>query len=211
MARLFALLAWLAGQSPLPTESLNRFVYVESPSEVLVTVRAGCTGCAWGESGREAAALRVLVNGRYSQHILLYRGEAPADYRISLGTLTPGRHRLTVERDPALSARGVGRVSIDLPKIDRLLRGQSTGSTAPSMAPILYARANTIGGFTDVPLLMWYEMVTTPRGWQFRYSVVFSNEDGGTATDRLMATWGRTTDIEYVYGVEVDEHDNVLA
>ena len=63
MARLLALLAWLAlaGQSPLPTESLNRFVYVESPSEVVVTVRAGCTGCAWGESGREAAALRVLV------------------------------------------------------------------------------------------------------------------------------------------------------
>ena len=29
MARLFALLAWLAGQSPLATESLNRFLYVE--------------------------------------------------------------------------------------------------------------------------------------------------------------------------------------
>ena len=55
--------------------------------------------------------------------------------------------------------------------------------------------------------LMWYEMVPTPRGWQFRYSVIFSNEDGGTATDRLMATWGRTTDIEFVYGVEVDDHD----
>ena len=38
----------------------------------------------------------------------------------------------------------------------------------------------------------------------FRYSVIFTNEDGGTPTDRLMATWGRTTDIEYVYSVEVD-------
>ena len=73
------------------------------------------------------------------------------------------------------------------------------------MAPILYARANTVGEFTDVPMLMWYEMETTSRGWRLRYSVVFSNEDGGTATDRLMATWGRTTDIEYVYGVEVDD------
>jgi hypothetical protein len=34
--------------------------------------------------------------------------------------------------------------------------------------------------------------------------VVFSNEDGGTPPDRLMATWGRVTDIEYVYGVELD-------
>jgi hypothetical protein len=43
--------------------------------------------------------------------------------------------------------------------------------------------------------------------------VIFTNEDGGTPADRLMATWGRTTDIEYVYSVEVDatgktlEHD----
>jgi len=210
-ARLFAILAWLAGQAPLATESLNRFVYVESPSEVAVTVHAGCRGCAWGETGREAAALRVLVNGKYSQHILLYRGEAPADYRVSLGTLSPGRYRLTIERDPALSARAAGRVSIEIPKIDYLVKGRSTDFTAQSMAPILYARANTVGGFTDVPLLMWYEMAPTPRGWQFRYSVVFSNEDGGTATDRLMATWGRTTDIEYVYGVEVDDQDKVLA
>ena len=34
--------------------------------------------------------------------------------------------------------------------------------------------------------------------------MIFTNEDGGTPTDRLMATWGRTTDIEYIYSVEVD-------
>ena len=79
------------------------------------------------------------------------------------------------------------------------------------MAPILYARPNTVGKFTDLPLLMWYEVVPTPRGRQYRYSVIFSNEDGGTQTDRLMATWGRTTDIEFVYGVEVDERDRILA
>ena len=41
-------------------------------------------------------------------------------------------------------------------------------------------------------------------GTRLRYSVVFSNEDGGTPADRLLATWGRLTDIEYVYGVELD-------
>src|SRR5207245_331063 len=30
-------------------------------------------------------------------------------------------------------------------------------------------------------------------------------EDGGTPIDRLMATWGRATDIEYVYSVELDD------
>jgi hypothetical protein len=40
--------------------------------------------------------------------------------------------------------------------------------------------------------------------------VVFSNEDGGTPPDRLMATWGRLTDIEFVYGVERDRDGAVL-
>jgi hypothetical protein len=79
------------------------------------------------------------------------------------------------------------------------------------MAPIVYARPNTVGKFSDVPLLMWYEIEPTPRGRQYRYSVIFSNEDGGTKTDRLMATWGRTTDIEFVYGVEVDAAGKILA
>ena len=59
IAGLFALLAWVAGQSPLATESLNRFLYVESPSEVVVTVRAGCTRLRLGRkrpgSGRACA------------------------------------------------------------------------------------------------------------------------------------------------------------
>ena len=38
------------------------------------------------------------------------------------------------------------------------------------------------------------------------YSVVWSNEDGGTGASAglLMAQWGRTTDIEWIYRVEVD-------
>ena len=68
-----------------------------------------------------------------------------------------------------------------------------------------------MGKFTDVPVFMWYEIVPVPQGRQFRYSVIFTNEDGGTATDRLMATWGRTTDIEYVYGATLDAAGNVIA
>jgi hypothetical protein len=38
-------------------------------------------------------------------------------------------------------------------------------------------------------------------GDSLQYTIVFSNEDGGTSTRALMARWGRTTDIEYVYRV----------
>jgi hypothetical protein len=205
---VMALIARLAA-SPA-TDTFSRGFEVAAAGEAVAIVRAGCVACAWGETGREAAALRVFVDGKYSQHILLARGEAPSDYRITLGAMASGRHRLTIDRDPALSAGGAGPATIDVPDIS-VLAGGGDEATAQSMAPILHARANTVGRFTDLPLVMWYEIVPTPRGRRFRYSVIFSNEDGGTATDRLMATWGRTTDIEFVYGVEIDGDGRILA
>ncbi len=153
MTSLVALLLWLTAAGPA-IDRFTRSFDVAVPAEVIAVVRAACARCAWGESGREAAALRLSVDGNYSQHLLIARGEALAEYRVTLGAFAAGPHRLTIERDPALSARGAGQV---------------------------------------------------------RYSVIFTNEDGGTATDRLMATWGRTTDIEFVYGVELDAGGRVLS
>src|SRR5712691_4326344 len=209
-ALVTALVTALISMAPVAPDHFGRGFVAAAAGEAIATVRAGCTGCAWGETRREAAALRVFVDGRYSQHLLLSRGETVADYRITLGAVAPGRHRLTIERDTALSARAAGPATIDVPDVSILSRG-SDEFTAQSMAPILYARPNTVGRFTDLPLVAWYEIVPTPRGRQFRYSVIFSNEDGGTATDRLMATWGRTTDIEFVYGVEIDGGGRIVA
>ena len=209
-ALVTTLVTALISIAPAARDHYGRGFVAAAAGEAIATVRAGCAGCAWGETGREAAALRVFVDGRYSQHLLLSRGETVADYRITLGAVAPGRHRLTIDRDPTLSAVGAGSAAIDVPDVSILSRG-SDDFTAQSMAPILYARPNTVGRFTDLPLVAWYEIVPTPRGRQFRYSVIFSNEDGGTATDRLMATWGRTTDIEFVYGVEVGGDGRILA
>src|SRR5207247_7691110 len=49
-------------------------------------------------------SLRLAVDSRYSQHVLLARGKGLADYAVTLGALDPGRHRLTVELDSTLSA-----------------------------------------------------------------------------------------------------------
>ncbi len=51
-----------------------------------------------------------------------------------------------------------------------------------------------------MPLLMYYE-VSHPgaREVQVTYTVIFTNEDGGTPTAALMARWGRAADIEWVY------------
>ena len=202
-------LAMLAAAAAPAVDRYEQTFELAKEGEVAATVRAGCAGCAWGESGREAAALRLAVDGVYSQHLLLARGAAPAEYRITVGTLAAGSHRLSIERDAALSAKQAGAATIEVDDIRAI--GDREQALAQSMAPVLYARENTVGKFTDLPILMWYEVAPTPRGRQFRYSVIFTNEDGGTATDRLMATWGRTTDIEFVYGVEIDAAGRILA
>ncbi len=204
-----ALFAWL---TPIAAQDhYQRGFMATYGGEATATVRASCTGCDWGEAGRESVALKVMLDGKYSQHLQLVRGDATADYHVALGHVAKGFHRLTIDRDPALTAPGAGPATIDVPDVSFYKLGQSADYTALSMAPILYARENTVGKFTDLPLLMWYEVEPTRRGRQYRYSVIFSNEDGGTQTDRLMATWGRTTDIEFVYGVEVDAAGQILA
>ena len=70
-------------------------------------------------------------------------------------------------------------------------------------APVLFPRANTLGKFTDVPLMVYAEQLREGADDILQYTVIFSNEDGGTSTRALMARWGRTTDIEYVYRVNL--------
>ncbi len=192
---------------PLPVDQTFR---ASAAGEGVAVIHASCTPCDWGVEGREAAAARVLIDGKYSQHVLLARGAEDADYHISLGRIEAGEHRIRIEADPALSAKQAGEANVS--RVDIVvITPAGDDYVAQSMAPVLYARPNTVGRFTDLPVFVWYEIVPVPRGRQFRYSVIFTNEDGGTATDRLMATWGRTTDIEFVYGVTLDRAGKIVA
>ncbi len=178
-------------------------------AEVIAAITAECEGCDWARAGHEASVLRLEVDGRYSQHLFLTRGAAAAEYRVMLGGLAAGRHDLTFKRDtgPWSSAPPSATISrVDFVQVGR----SSPQSAATELAPILYARPNTVGRFTDVPLVLWYESDQTERGSRIRYSVIFSNEDGGTPADRLLATWGRLTDLEYVYGIEFDHAGKVI-
>jgi len=193
-------------QPPLASQSFT----VDGSSEVVATLHAGCDGCDWGVAGREGAAVTISVDGRYREHVMLTRGEAESQYRVLLGRYPRGAHTITVAADSSATAPGVKAVHVS--RVDvTIVKAGDPSFEGLAHAPILQARPNTIGRFTDVPLLMWYETGPTPRGRQYRYSVIFSNEDGGTATDRLMATWGRTTDIEFVYGVELDANGLIVA
>jgi hypothetical protein len=206
IALLLALQAAPVSEAPLA----YRVFEAKQPGEAIAVVRASCERCDWAVEGREAAALRVSFDGRYSQHVLLARGSGTWEYHLTLGHVAPGTHRLFVHLDPALSARDPGKVTV-AGITSHVIPAGTDEHLAQAMAPFIYARPNTVGRFTDVPLLMWYEIVPVAGGRQFRYSTIFSNEDGGTTTDRLMATWGRTTDIEFIYGATVDAQGKVVA
>jgi hypothetical protein len=61
-----------------------------------------------------------------------------------------------------------------------------------------------------VPLLAWYEILREASQTIIRYSVIFTNEDGGTQTNALMARWGRTTDIELIYEARLDAQGKLV-
>ena len=179
-------------------------------AEAVAWITVDCGACAWDTTGSEAIVFAVTVDDRAPIHLPIVRG-GQAEYRLMLGAVSTGDHAIKIEQDPNLTAaalrgKAVARLDVEIEQIS------ATDSTyqAMSLAPFVYARPDTVGRFTDVPLLMWYEIEPTERGRRYRYSVIFSNEDGGTPADRLMATWGRTTDIEYVYSVEVDASGAIL-
>lgn len=181
-------------------------------AEAVARVTVNCEECAWEVAGREGVTLVVSLDDRAPIHLPVVR-TGSAQYEVMLGSVEAGPHTLRIEADANLTAPGLRRP--DAYAIETLVVDEHVDTDpsyrARSLAPILYARPNTIGRFTDVPVFMWYEIEPAGIGTRYRYSVVFTNEDGGTPTDRLMATWGRTTDIEYIYSVVVDATGKILA
>jgi len=208
--RLFALKLFLTAltlasfSAPASGQKLKEQSFnVKAEAEVLLDLTADAPRTSWALAGREAAVATVLVDGRYNQDVFLFAGERRFNYRVLLGRFQPGEHTLRIDLDRKRSASKAETVEIQDAKISFVGRGTAEYQ-ALSLAPIVYARPNTIGKFTDIPLLMWYETERTGRLTTFRYSIIFTNEDGGTQTSALMARWGRTTDIEWIYEVQID-------
>jgi len=146
-------------------------------------------------------ALVVQVDGRETQHVLATPGTGRLTYNALLGPLTAGTHRLSFE--PSTLWPWPAGLAFDSASAEVVPAATATGDLL-AHAPMLGVRADTIGTASDIPLLMYAEDDRRDgRGW-IRYSVIISHEDGGTPAPALMARWGRTTDIELIYEVEMD-------
>ena len=193
---------WLAGLAQAQTLGEKKFE-ARGEAEAALDLTASVPGASWMEAGREAATVKILVDGRYHQDLILFNAARRFTYRVLLGRVAPGAHAVRVELNAARSAAGASRVELHELAV-ALVEPSQPEYLALAHAPILYARPNTIGKFSDVPLLMYYEIERQGERTRLRYSVIFSNEDGGTQTAALMARWGRTTDIEWVIETEID-------
>ena len=137
-------------------------------------------GKDWSKSGSESSLADVLIDGKVNQQIMVYAGATPHHYKVFATSLQAGRHELSVTGATLHSLRA------------------ASPEAHTSHAPVLFERRTAIGKFSDIPLMTYCEKLSDGA---LQYTVIFSNEDGGTSTRSLMARWGRTTDIEMVYRV----------
>ncbi len=168
------------------------------PGVVVADLQMRSPGSDWAVAGREAAVAVLRTDGGTPHHVILYGGEVSTPYRVFLGSFGAGKHTLTVARAETHSAAGTG---LEVESV----RFETHGEFDPAAsAPVLYARKNTIGRFSDVPTIVYVERLQSEKGPLLQYTAIYSNEDGGTTSRGLMARWGRTTDIEYMYRVYLD-------
>ncbi len=206
LALLLAVMGGVGAQTLV--EKKFRF---EAEAEALLTLKASSPGASWATEGAEAAVVTVEVDGKYQQDMILFGGAETFTYRALLGRLAAGGHDLRITLNQTQSAHNAARAVISETVVTAGTGGARIEALALAHAPLLYARPDTVGKFSDIPLLMWYEVIREGTTRTIRYSIIFTNEDGGTQTAALMARWGRVTDIEWLCEVKLDTEGKVLS
>jgi hypothetical protein len=192
---------------------------VQAPGEVLARITAGAPGVSWATTDATSAVVQVFVDNKYVTDDVVMDATA-VTREFDLGMLTAGRHQVRLHFDGNASSPRATSVVVER------IRTRTIALDAPEYAavahsPVLYGRNVTQSSgasgpyqnaVTDTPLVAWHEETpaSTPGRRHLEYSIVWSNEDGGTSTPALMARWGRTTDIEWIYRVDVDADGNTV-
>ena len=177
--------------------------------EAKLALTASAPGADWELAGKESAFLSVEVDGKPVTNVVTFNGPGPFTYEVALGRVSAGKHDIAVKLDADRSpvdAAVISKLEPSLAPVDDIVA---------RYAPILYGRnlPEIPGAFenvnTDVPILAYHTAAADAQGNRvIEYTVIWSNEDGGTNTPSLMARWGRTTDIEWFYRVTVDAQGN---
>jgi hypothetical protein len=180
------------------------------PGEVLLDVTVAARGVSWAQRKNESAVVSAYVDGHYVTDIVI-TSSGPVTRQFALGRLRHGRHVLRLHYADGRSPSKAGVATLRGIRFTTVRPGNPEYAAA-RYSPVLYGRnvAGLGGRFqnnrTDTPLIAWHRILpaAAPGHSMIEYTVLWSNEDGGTNTPALMAQWGRTTDIEWIYRVEVN-------
>ena len=164
-------------------------------------------GTDFGVAGRESTMLSVYIDGRYHSDLAVL-AERPSNYSVNLAGLAAGKH--------AIELRAATDISGDNPPatVTQLLAKPMVGLAADVArhAPILETRYNPRltgptpeAAFTDLPLLMVPSVKYLEGGVRrISYDLLLSNEDNGLPVTTIFRNYGRSTDYEPVYSVDLD-------
>jgi hypothetical protein len=191
-------------QTPPPAVVVSQqSIKVEKTGEGILHLTARAPKCDWGKKGAESAVVSVTLDDGASREVVLFNGDKAHTYDLLLGPVAAGTHRLRITFRPDLSPGGAEKAIVDRVKAEVVTPGDPR-CTAIANMPFLYGREDN--ATSDTPLMTTYESRDAGAGKRrLIYTIIFSNEDGGTgnALGSLVARWGRSADIEWVYEVVV--------
>lgn len=188
-AMLLILLALVLTPSPSTAPLASTAIVMTKAGDAIVTVAVDDTQFP------AATALDIAVDGEVKTTVLVLGRIGHPAYTTLLHALPAGRHEIAALPSPFWLWPSAGVTPT-------LTASVAPESVVVSHAPSLWLRADTVGMSTDLPLVLYAEDLRVNGSGVLRYSYIFSNEDGGTATPALLARWGRTTDIEMAYEEE---------
>ncbi|MBX5481232.1 MAG: hypothetical protein IRZ16_05190 [Myxococcaceae bacterium] len=175
---------------------------LDAEGEAVLALEGELDGVAWRTANAESVTIEVIVDRKVRRH-LIWTDTPAGTHRAAVGRLGAGDHtvRLTRVAEQTRAHEATLRVtgtSLTL----------SPEQTLARFAPILLGREDS--AFTDVPLILYGHERSDGA---LEYTVVFSNEDGGTGAKPkvLVAEWGRLSDIEWALTVERDADGNATA
>ncbi len=169
---------------------------------------------SWEQTDNESAVLTVFINGVYNNDIVIYNGSENHTYQQIIGYLDVGYHTIDFYFDYNKSSPLASNIHVESGEVIHL-NYTNIDYDASNYSPILYGRnifAWDESNRTDIPLIMYYDINYSNDIKTITYSIIFSNEDSrvGIGLSDMMLSWGRTTDIEWIYEVSLNSQGEII-
>jgi hypothetical protein len=165
---------------------------LSAEGEAVLELSGWVEGAWWGQAGAESVVVWIRVDDAVQRHLVWSTGAAVSSHRVALGALAAGKHRVKLDYSPTLSPAKSATLRLETATL-----ALHPDPELARHAPVLFGREDSARN--DSPALLYGRR----DGDMLRYTLVFTNEDGGTGNNprQLVAQWGRLTDIETVLEV----------